>query len=83
MQIENIEEFMKDRVAEALFDFMGFITTHEEEIVVGSGKTVYGILDAFNEWCLKRGFEYNTNIDPRKWEGLIKKENLLIIKVKE
>lgn len=42
-------------VAGALYDFMGYLTTRPDTIKVGSGETVYALMDAFTAWTKERG----------------------------
>lgn len=42
-------------VGGALYDFLGYLTTQEIPIVVGSSVPVYDILDAFEDWLSSRG----------------------------
>jgi hypothetical protein len=53
-------------VTGALFDFMGYLTTHEKSIVVGSGETVYALLDAYTAWAALRGLD-DHSADVEHW----------------
>ena len=55
----NLENKMKKSalVASALFDFMGYLTTREQSITVGSNDTCYDIMNAFQDWAKTRNLD--------------------------
>lgn len=56
------------KIAGALFDFVGFLTTRPESVEVGSSSTVYGIHNLLIEWAKLRGLKL-TEPDIEGWNA--------------
>jgi len=54
------------KIAGALYDFMGYLTTRDSDIVVGKHAVVYPIMDAFKDWAYDRGLDID-HADVRNW----------------
>lgn len=55
---ERLIEMHLDRtIAGAVFDFMGYLTTHDEDIAVGRNSEVPPLLDRFKVWAAERGLD--------------------------
>lgn len=54
------------KITGALFDFIGFLTTHPKKCITGSHYTVYGIMDRLSEWAKNRDFDLE-NPDIMNW----------------
>jgi hypothetical protein len=44
-------------VAGALYDFMGYLTTRPESFKIGSGESVYALMEHFTEWSEQRSLD--------------------------
>lgn len=65
-----------ERIAGALFDFCGYITT-VEEFVVGSSQTPHVLMEHMNAWAKLRGLDLN-EADVESWN-----QNLGLVAMKE
>jgi len=71
MKCVNITKMInKNIIAGALFDFMGYITSRNNTIHVGSKEFPGPLLDAFQDWCKTRNLTYD---DPniKDWDTKI------------
>ncbi len=57
----------RSRIAGALYDFMGHLTTREDVTIASARHTPNDLLDAFCEWAAKRGLDPN-DADVEHWQ---------------
>ena len=50
---------INDKISGALFDFLGYLTTREETIKVGSKENVVPLIELFSEWAKLRELDTN------------------------
>lgn len=54
------------KVAGALIDFIGFLTTQDSKITIGAQHEVYDLHSAFDEWCNTRNLDIS-KADVQNW----------------
>lgn len=60
------EKFSDPRIAGALFDFLGFLTTRPKRVVIGSDISVYRPMELLREWADSRQFNLD-DADVKGW----------------
>ena len=58
-------------VSGALFDFLAYLTSLKDPIIVGSSEDVLPALDSLVEWAKKRGLDIEDDPDINGWERKI------------
>ena len=57
---------MDDKISGAMFDFMGWLTTREGTLQIGSIHNVVPLIEAFTEWAKMRRLNTD-NAQVREW----------------
>ena len=69
MKVINIKKKKTDdKIAGALFDFMGYLTSVPKSVNVGSSHDAGKMLDLFDKWRSNRNLDIN-NADVTDWDG--------------